>query len=102
MAKLDFPNYAAFLRQKDGNGFVMRPQAYALLAFSQGAHGQPLGVKIQTAPAFNFNAYAYLNNDGSIYLTLINKSYGDHAQPAAVSLQLPAGTNVRHMATDRI
>ncbi len=28
-------------------------------------------------------------SDGSIYLTLINKSYGDKAQPASVSLQLP-------------
>jgi hypothetical protein len=89
------PNYAAFLHQTDGKGFAMRPQAYALLAFSQGAHGQPLGVKIQAAPAFNFNAYAYQDHDGSIYLTLINKSYGDQAQPASVSLQLPADIGSR-------
>lgn len=86
------PNYAAFLRQTDGHGFTMRPLAYADLAFSQGAHGRPLEVKIQTAPAFNFNAYAYRDGDGSIYMTLINKSYGDKAQPASVSIQLPQGT----------
>ena len=46
---------------------------------------------IQAAPAFDFNAYAYRDNDGSVYLTLINKSYGDKAQPALVSIQLPEG-----------
>jgi hypothetical protein len=86
------PNYAAFLRQEDGNGFAMRPQAYAYLAFSQGAHGQPLGVKLQASPGFNFNAYAYRDRDGSIYLTLINKSFGDQAQPALVFLKLPPNT----------
>jgi hypothetical protein len=87
------PNYAAFLRQADGQGFVTRPQGYAYLAFSQGALGRPLEVKISTASTFNFNAYAYQDADGSIHLTLINKSYGDKAQPAKVSLQLPPGTN---------
>ena len=82
-------NYAAFVHQADGHGFTMRPQAYACLAFSQGALGRPLGVKIQAAPVFNFNAYAYQDCDSTIYLTLINKSYGDKAQPASVSIQLP-------------
>jgi hypothetical protein len=86
------PNYALFLRQADGLGFMMRPQAYALLAFSQGAHGQPLGVKLAATNDFNFNAYAYQDHDGSSYVTLINKSYGDDAQAAAVSLQLPKAT----------
>jgi hypothetical protein len=84
-------NYAAFVHQPDGNGFELRPQAYAYLAFRQGAHGRPLGVQVQTAPAFDFSAYAYGDNDGSIYVTLINRSYGDHAQPASVTLQLPPG-----------
>ena len=39
----------------------------------------------------NFNAYAYRDADGSIYVTLINKSYGDHAQTAGVSIKLPKG-----------
>jgi hypothetical protein len=84
-------NYAAFVHQPDGHGFIMRPQAYAYLAFTQAAHGRPVGVKIQASEGFDFNAYAYMDQDGSTYLTLINKSYGDHAQPAAVSLQLPQG-----------
>jgi hypothetical protein len=61
-------NYAAFIHQPDGHGLIMRPQAYAYLAFSQGA---------------------YRDHDESIYVTLINKSYGNAAQTASVSIQLP-------------
>jgi hypothetical protein len=85
-------NYAAFIHQPDGSGFAMRPQAYALLAFSQAAHGRPLEVKLQTAPGFNFSAYAFLDHDNSVYVTLINKSYGDQAQPASVAVQLAQNT----------
>jgi hypothetical protein len=91
-------NYAAFIHRADGDGFVMRPQAYALLAFTQGARGRPLEVKLQAAPELNFNAYAYRDLDGSVYVTLINKSYGDHAQPVSADIALihagarPGGT----------
>jgi hypothetical protein len=85
-------NYAAFVHATNGVGFVMRPQAYAYLAFTQGAHGRPLGVSINVAANFNFNAYAYHDNDGSYYLTLINKSYGTNARPASVSIQLQQNT----------
>ncbi|HXD00656.1 MAG TPA: hypothetical protein VN048_15045, partial [Verrucomicrobiae bacterium] len=81
-------NYAAFIHRPDGDGFIMRPQSYALLAFTQGARGQPLEVKLQAASELNFNAYAYRDLDGSLYVTLINKSYGDHSQSASVSLTL--------------
>jgi hypothetical protein len=82
------PNYAAFVQREDGHGFIIRPQAYAFLAFTQGAHGRSLGVKMQAAPTFSFNAYAYRDGDGSIYVTLINKSFGDKGQSASVLLQL--------------
>ena len=84
-------NYAAFVHQPDGNGFIMRPQAYALLAFTQAARGRPLDVNRQTAPDFNFDAYAYRDGDGSYYVTLINKSFGDHAKTADVSIQWSSG-----------
>lgn len=89
------PNYTAFLREPDGNGFMMRPQAYALLAFTQSAHGRPIEAKTDASSGFNFDAYAYRDGDGSIYLTLINKSYGEQAQPASVSIQLPADANTK-------
>ena len=62
-----------------------------MVRFTQGAHGRPLGVEVQADPALNFNAYAYRDVDGSIYVTLINKSYGDNAQTASVSIKLPQG-----------
>ena len=86
-------NYAAFVHAPDGNGFAMRPQGYACLAFSQGAHGHPIDVKVQVNPPLDFDAYAYRDHDGSLYMTLINKSYGDKAQTASVSLKLPPGTD---------
>jgi hypothetical protein len=51
-------NYAAFVHQTNGVGFNIRPQGYAYLAFTQGAHGSPLAVKLQADAALNFNAYA--------------------------------------------
>jgi hypothetical protein len=87
-------NYSAFVHQDDGRGVVMRPQAYAFLAFSQGAHGRPLDVKLQAPASLNFSAYAYRDLDGSIFVTLINKSYGDHAQPASVSIQFGQNADV--------
>lgn len=88
------PNYSAFLREENGSGYVMRPPAYAYSAFTQGARGRPLQVKIESSSQPNVSAYAYQDKDGSVYLTLINMSYGDGARPAAVSLRLP-GKNIR-------
>jgi len=83
------PNYAAFLREPDGHGFYMRPQAYAYLAFTQGARGTPINIALQMAPALDFDAYAYRDQDGSLLATLINKSYGERAQVATVTLKTP-------------
>ncbi len=80
-------NYALFEHQDDGRGVAMRPSAYAFLAFTHGAHSCPATVKLHAAPGFNFDAYGFQDRDGSFYVTLINKSYGDHAQAAIVSLQ---------------
>ncbi len=85
------PNYAAFLRQPDGLGFALRPQGYAYLAFTQGAHGRPLEVSLQAEPDLNFNAYAFRDLDGSFYVTMINKTPGEQTRPAVVTVQLPPG-----------
>jgi hypothetical protein len=84
-------NYSAFVPRADGSGFEVRPPGYGDLAFTQGAHGRPLEVNLRSSQRFDFDAYAYRDDDGSIYVTLINKSYGDKAQEASVSLQLPQG-----------
>jgi hypothetical protein len=87
-------NYALFAHQDDGRGILMRPQAYAFLAFTQGAHGRPIAVKVNATPGFDFDAYVYEDHDGSDYVTLINKTYGDHAQSAQLRFELPAYIDV--------
>jgi hypothetical protein len=93
-------DYAAFLHQANGSGLNIRPLSYAMLAFTEGAHGRPINVKTRTSRHFNFTAYAYRDQDGSVYLTLINKNYGDKAVTASVSLELP--DNMRTVSWERM
>jgi hypothetical protein len=83
--------YSAFLHQADGKGLEIRPESYGHLAFTQGALGRPLHVAIETTLSSSVTAYAYRADDGSLYVTLINKTFADKAAPLSVSLQLPAG-----------
>jgi len=85
------PNYSAFLHRGDGNGLEIRPPSYGYLAFTQGALGRSLGVAVVTTLAHSFSAYAYRADDGSVYVTLINKTFADKAEPLLVSLHLPKG-----------
>jgi hypothetical protein len=87
-------NYSAFLHQPGGKGFEIRPPSYGYLAFTQGALGRPLKVKVATTASHSFTAYAYRADDGSVYVTLINKTFGDKAEPLSVSVQLPGGFGV--------
>ncbi len=84
-------NYSAFLHKPDRRGFEIRPPSYGYLAFVQGASGQPLQVAITNSSAHGLTAYAYRADDGSLYVTLINKTFADKAEPVVVSLQLPKG-----------
>ena len=79
-------NYASFIRTPDHQGFTIRPQGYSYLAFTQAAHGRPMAITINPHPDYNLNAYGYQAPDGSVYVTLINESYGPKAQDAAISL----------------
>ena len=84
-------NYSAFLHRNDGRGLEIRPPSYGYLAFVQGASGRPLEVTVAKTSADGLTAYAYRAADGSVYLTLINKTFADQAEPFSVSLQLPKG-----------
>ena len=86
------PYYSAFVHEHDGRGLDIRPQAYAYLVFTQGARGESLPVTLDSAPDYDFDAYAYCDHDGTIYVTLINKSYGAQAKSASVSIILPEET----------
>ena len=86
-------NYSAFLHLPGGQGLEIRPESYGYLAFSQGAVGRPLNVALKTTSKLAFTAYAYRADDGSVYVTVINKTFADKAQPLSVSLQLPTGVS---------
>jgi len=86
-------NYSAFLHQTGGNGLEIRPPSYGYLAFTQGALGRPLGVAVVPTSVQSFTAYAYRADDGSVYVTLINKTFADKAEPLSVALQLPTGVS---------
>jgi hypothetical protein len=87
--------YTSFTHTADGTGIDCRPIAYGYLAFNQGARGHALAVQSDAPRAMNFDVYAYRDHDGSIYLTLINKSHGDHGMAADVSVQLPGDSAAR-------
>ncbi len=84
-------NYSAFLHRTGGSGLEIRPPSYGYLAFAQGAHGRPLNVAVASTSTPRFTAYAYRGDEGSVYVTLINKTHGDNAAALSVSLQLPGG-----------
>ena len=83
------PYYSAFVHESAGQGLDIRPEAYAYLAFKQGARGQCLPIQLKKGVGYDFDAYAYCDRDGSVYVTLINKTNGDHAKSASVSILLP-------------
>jgi hypothetical protein len=84
-------NYSAFLHRSDGEGLEIRPASYGYLAFKESASGRPLETVVKTTSPKHFTAYSYRADDGSIYVTLINKTFGDKAEPISVALQLPKG-----------
>ncbi len=86
-------NYSAFLHQTAGNGIEIRPPSYGYLAFTRGALGRPLEAAVTSTSAHGLTAYAYRADDGSVYVTLINKTFADQAEPLSVSLQLPKGVD---------
>jgi hypothetical protein len=82
-------NYAVFTHNENGDGFVMRPLAFAMLAFKQIAAGKPLMVRPTGTVLPGLSLYAY-GQEGRIYVALINRSYGTNGQTMQVSLQLSA------------
>ena len=66
-------------------GFDARPISYALTAFGLSSKGRSIPVEVQTQDS-NLTAYGVAANDGSLYVTIINKSYGGNALPSKVSI----------------
>jgi hypothetical protein len=63
--------YASFWTSP--GGYSVRPLGYALKAFDLGAHGQLVNAQV-SPPASGVAAYAVLDADGALSLTLVRKS----------------------------
>lgn len=70
------------------NGYNIHPIGYAEKMFSLGSRGEILPLKITPEPSasLNFSAYAVLDEDKNIYVTLINKSHDATATNLSISL----------------
>jgi hypothetical protein len=66
-------------------GYAAHPLAYGMKAFDIGSHGRLIPAVVSTS-GINLTAYAVLTADGSVRVTLINKSHGADAVGASVSL----------------
>jgi glycosyl hydrolase family 79 len=70
-------------------GFAARPLGYAIKAFDLGCHGQLVPVHFNSnADPINLTAYGVISNDGSLYLTLINKQTAD---PVSANVTIASG-----------
>jgi hypothetical protein len=67
-------------------GYHVHPLGYAMKAFDLGCHGAMVPVKVASADGLNMTAYAVLDDDKHLYLTLINKENGEHPRDAGITL----------------
>ena len=75
-------------------GFAVRPLGYAIKAFDLGCHGQLVPVHFgSNTDQINLTAYGVLSNDGSLYITLINK---ETARTRDVNVTIAPGNLYTH------
>lgn len=73
--------YTAFFSTT--NGFLIRPLAYGLQAFALGSQGRRVPVTVLTRDV-QLSAYAVLQPDDALLVTLLNKEHGPGARTADV------------------
>jgi hypothetical protein len=71
------------------DGYAITPKGYGITAFTLGSAGRVRQLRIARPDGLNLTAYCTAAADDD-YVTLINKSYGQHAADAAVTI-LPPG-----------
>jgi len=80
--------YAIFWAKPEGTTIL--PMAYAMKAFSIAAEGRLLPV--HAAPgAAELEEFGTVRDDGSVVLTLLNRSFGSGAKDDSVEIALPKG-----------
>jgi hypothetical protein len=78
-------NYAVFLSCT--NGYKTCPLGYGLKAFNLGAHGKMIPLTISNPQQVNMSAYATLDKNGIVYLTIVNKANGAAAKNLDLNIQ---------------
>jgi hypothetical protein len=78
--------YTAFVLSK--NGYEIRPLSYAIKAFELGGHGRIIAESISNPEELNVSAYAVLEDDQKLYVTVINKENGAAARKANLEIKL--------------
>jgi type 1 glutamine amidotransferase len=68
------------------NGYQVRPLGYAMKAFDVGGRGRVVSVETATTSGESLARYGVLAEDGTIYVTLINKDHGAAAKDVIVAL----------------
>ena len=81
--------YAAFVT--DTNGYYARPSAYGIKAFSIAGNGKLIPVIVTNkgknkSDTINVKTYCVIANDGSLYITLLNKEHGENGKAADVTI----------------
>ncbi len=79
--------YAAFWTTRQG--LNVHPLGYAMEAFNQAGHGRYIPIHIAAAFHKYLRVYGALAHDGSIFVTLINRSHGNNVRDARVTLSAP-------------
>jgi hypothetical protein len=82
----DKPNYyTAITPAVRSTTYAARPVAYGMKAFDLGGHGRVVPVQLSSG-GVDVNAYGVLGSDNSLYVTLINKSFGTSGSNAKVTI----------------
>ncbi len=97
--KLNPCKYTAYMTAPGGAGYDVHPLGYGIKAFDLGAHGRIAPVKIENAGGLNLTAYAVLNDDRSLCVTLINKELAP-GTPDAAAAPNPAGSRDARVTID--
>ena len=72
------------------HGLEIHPIAYALAAFHIAGHGKLIPIDL-SSKSDSLEAYATVADDGTIYLTAINKSFGSTGKQESLNIALPQG-----------
>ncbi|HWD91169.1 MAG TPA: glycosyl hydrolase family 79 C-terminal domain-containing protein [Verrucomicrobiae bacterium] len=79
-------HYSPIVHEADGKCHV-RPEYYGMLAFSLAGQGDLLKLTLNTKAEINLSAYATRDDQGRLWITMVNK---DLSRDAVVAIALPA------------